>query len=292
MNNVVKLLFVGDIYIKNKPNSKIIDKELKDIFTKHNIVSCNFEGPVSTKNLGYINKIGPKILQYVDAPKLLEDVGFNVISISNNHILDYGKSALEQTIESFDSQIVVGAGVDFNSAYELKIKYDNNIKIGFLSFSEAGFGALYDEYGKCGYAWINNNIVDELVYKSRQVVDFLVVQIHAGVEEVELPIPEWRYRYRKIIDQGADLIIGHHPHISQGWEIYKNKLIFYSLGNFYFDFENPSPYWNESYMVSVTIGSGGMISFEVIPVERNNYCVKLNNEKAFGNKLEHLCSLL
>jgi len=98
-----------------------------------------------------------------------------------------------------------------------------------------GFGVINPENeNSSGFAWINHPKSNKIVGESKKKVDFLIIQIHAGEEDLHLPQPEWRKRYKEIINLGADLIIGHHPHIPQPVEFYKGKMIVYSLGNFYF----------------------------------------------------------
>lgn len=85
-----------------------------------------------------------------------------------------------------------------------------------------------------GYAWLGHHCVEELIKKAKSSCDFLIIMVHAGAENWDFPLPEIRELYKKYIDWGADVIIGNHPHVAQGWEIYEDKWIFYSLGNFAF----------------------------------------------------------
>ena len=164
--------------------------------------------------------------------ELIKSSGFNIFNLSNNHIMDFGIHALKETIGFLKDYITVGAGTNFEEAYKMQVYEKEEIKIGFLSYSEWGFGALTNA-DEQGYAWINHSKVNSLIRQNKTKVDFLVVQVHAGVEDTDLPLPEWRERYKLLIDHGADLIVGHHPHVPQGWEQYKEKYIYYSLGNFY-----------------------------------------------------------
>jgi len=98
----------------------------------------------------------------------------------------------------------------------------------------------------------------------KEKVDFIIFIAHAGVEDIAFPIKEWRERYKRLCDIGVDVIIGHHPHVPQGYEKYKKSLIFYSLGNFYFDtasFKNKS---DDSYSVMMILEKGKNIQFEII----------------------------
>jgi poly-gamma-glutamate synthesis protein (capsule biosynthesis protein) len=112
----------------------------------------------------------------------------------------------------------VGAGQNFRKAYMLKTIEIKGFKVGFLAFCESEFGAYTNkESQKYGYAWINHDLVDEIIKRNRSKVDILILSSHAGVEEMPLPLPEWRSRYKELCDLGVDIIIGHHPHVPQGW---------------------------------------------------------------------------
>jgi len=135
----VKILFVGDVFIGEKDNLVIRD-DIKRVIKDSNIVSCNFEGPIKTKKTKPILKAGPNLQQREDSPEQIIKMGFNLINLANNHIMDYGGIALEKTLNKFKKQNLLGAGKNFNEAYKLKIIKVNNLKIGFLSFSEWVWG--------------------------------------------------------------------------------------------------------------------------------------------------------
>ncbi|OHD10458.1 MAG: hypothetical protein A2Z98_07225, partial [Spirochaetes bacterium GWB1_27_13] len=289
-----KLIFVGDIVIRNKTNEKIISPAIEKIFDEHNVISCNFEAPIISEKDKPIAKAGPNIFQIPNACDIIKKSKFNLISLANNHLCDYGKNALKNTIASFSDQTIVGAGLNFNDAYQLKIITINNIRFGFLSFCEGEFGALFyeNQQNKAGYAWINHHSIDNRISDAKKQVDILIVQAHCGVEEIDIPLPEWRNRYKNLIDCGADAIIAHHPHIVQGWELYKEKPIFYSLGNFYFDKENPKPTWNLGAMVSLEYEGNKLIKYEVIPVKKIDNKVDLNTDENYKFHLNKLCEMI
>src|SRR4030067_202183 len=95
-------------------------------------------------------------------------------------------------------------------------------------------------------------------------------------------------RYKQVIDLGADIIIGHHPHIPQGWEFYKEKLIFYSLGNFYFDMKSNNPEWNRSFIISLDVENSSIVNYKVIPIFRENEEVYLNNDGTYSEYVNSL----
>jgi len=275
MNKPVKILFVGDIFIGEKDNL-IVMNDIKKVIESSDIVSCNFEGPIETKKTKPILKAGPNLQQREDSPEQIMKMGFNLINLANNHIMDYGGVALEKTLNKFKKQNLLGAGKDFNEAYKLKIIKANNLKIGFLSFSEWGFGVINPKNeNSFGFAWINHPKTNRIIGESKKKVDFLIIQIHAGEEDLHLPQPEWRKRYKEIINLGADLIIGHHPHVPQPIEFYKGKMIAYSLGNFYFKkFQG-----RKNYIIQIKILKNRVIEYKIYPIVQKKEEIKIVPDK-------------
>lgn len=209
----IKVFVCGDIVITSN-NTKIISNELNKIISSVDIAMCNFEAPIISEGTP-ISKVGPHIYQSENAVKILKNIGFNVFSLVNNHICDYGERGLEKTLKEFSNNklIHVGAGNKFEEAYKLKIKEIHGIKFGFLSACEAEFGSYIDQEMHGGYAWINHPELRKSIIKSKNNIDVLFLLVHAGAEEVPLPLKEWRNLYRELCDLGVDIIIGSHPHV-------------------------------------------------------------------------------
>ena len=127
---------------------------------------------------------------------------------------------------------------------------------------------------------------------TKSKVDILIVIIHAGAEDVPLPLPEWRSRYKELCDLGADVIIGHHPHVPQGWEEYKNSLIFYSLGNFYMNWGEFKQRNDFSYSVILTLDNKKVQKYKIITHKKENNKVVLVNDNYFRNYLNKLNYIL
>ncbi|WP_437920152.1 CapA family protein [Sphingobacterium sp. LRF_L2] len=269
-----KLLFVGDVVAQSKPE---FSNELKELFKQQHFCCCNVEAPLS--GVGYPQqKTGPLLNQNKEAGKWLKNLGFNLFSMANNHINDYGTDAMLSTSEAFGSDDCFGVG-DENKAYSMLVREVEGIRYGFLSYGENGFGALNGDR-EYGYAWVNHSQVDSKIRDYRKQVDVLIVQVHAGVEMIDVPIPEWRKRYRELVDCGADLIIGHHPHVLQGVEIYKSKYIVYSLGNFYFDGILNSREWNLGGILQLQVDRGNIIELKlsVVIKDENKLILKTDIE--------------
>lgn len=278
-----KMVFTGDVFIdENLPS---FDKGLKEILKGSDIVSCNFEGPISRDEQKSIKKVGPVLSQNDESIRFLIKSNFNLFNLANNHIMDFGEESLKLTLDSLKKVYKIGAGLEYKDVYKGDIIEKNGLKIGFISLAEWGFGAL-DDFRNSGYAWINYSCVNELISSMKRKSDFLVVQVHAGVENIEIPLPEWRERYFEIIDLGADLIIGHHPHVVQGYEKYKGKYIFYSLGNFFMQKTKLDK--EKSFILCTTINSQKNLDYEIVPVIREGNSVSLLKDKSFEKYFESL----
>ena len=292
MDSSFSLLICGDIRINKEVKDDWLSEEFYQIIKRHDIVSCNFEAPIRGRGKP-ISKAGVHLDQWEGAPKFLERAGFNLINLANNHIFDFGNEGLKKTIESFSKAKVVGAGQNFFEAYHLQVFYMRGIKIGFLSFCEAEFGALIDEKeDRGGYAWINHPKVNQLIQESKKTVHVLIVQVHAGVEQINIPLPEWRERYKELIDLGADVVIGHHPHVPQGWEFYSGRPIFYSLGNFFFDMKSSHPQWNKGIALSISFAGSQIRSYKVIPIIKDNRKLKILQDMQFEKHLKRINEML
>jgi poly-gamma-glutamate synthesis protein (capsule biosynthesis protein) len=292
MDNEIILLFAGDVVCKNK-GAVTVSESLKKELKSFDIFSVNLEAPLEGVGTP-IHKAGPSLNQSASTVNFLQELGANVVSCANNHICDYGKEALIHTLRLLADKTVVGAGTSFQDAYQLKTKRIKNKEIGFLSFAENGYGALCDSSDHYGYAWINHKKADDMIIQGSAVCDVLIVQVHAGVEEVDIPLPEWRERYRKIIDLGASAVIATHPHVPQGWEIYNGSPIFYSLGNFFFDYPSSHPLWNNGIIARLKINAEDTkkIKVDYIPVERKGYTLSVSTDQACKNHLSQLCDSL
>ena len=287
----ISIFVSGDIVIRSN-NDRLISDELRDIILLADLSVCNFEAPIESKG-SLIPKAGPHINQSRSSVNIAKKWGFDIFSLSNNHIYDHGEMGLKETIDEIVKNDLeyIGAGSSFDEAYSLTMEEIDDTKIGFLAFCEAEFGALLEDEGRGGYAWINHQSVNNIVRKSKQKVDVLILIAHAGAEEVPLPLPEWRTRYRELCDLGVDVIIGHHPHVPQGWEKYNSSLIFYSLGNFYFDWGGFKNRADTSYSVLLKLDNE-KIDYKIITHKKINNCLEIINDESFNAYLDKLNTLL
>jgi poly-gamma-glutamate synthesis protein (capsule biosynthesis protein) len=228
----------------------------------------NFEAPLASENLNPAAKAGPVIRQPNTAITHCRNLGITHCSMANNHIMDYGRDGLEETFSRLPGITIIGAGLSFDEAYQPSWFESEGRRIALLSFAEAQFGVLQDEQSseQAGYAWIDHPRARLAVSAASKKADYVIVQAHAGLEMVDLPLPEWRSRYREFIDLGADLVIGHHPHVIQGSECYKQKMIHYSLGNFFMSVMMNQSNRGSGAALQVTIDQSGLDS-RIIPLQ-------------------------
>lgn len=264
----LRISFCGD-FVSFRPEVAQIGSSVKKILDNSNLRYVNVEAPFSDGANGMIVKSGPSLSQPIKSAELIKQLGFNVISLSNNHIMDYGEIAARETYNCFKGLNCLGLG-NAEEAYKASIIEAKGYKIGFVTGCQREFGALDTlDSSKYGYSWINDNRIDMAIINARKECDYVFVCPHAGIEEVEIPLPEWRLRYKHFIDIGADAVIASHPHIIQGREDYNGRRIYYSLGNFFFDRPSMPICWDKGMIVTVNIDKCG-VAFEENFVERNN----------------------
>ena len=285
----LKLFLCGDV-VNFKAKTDYLDTKLETLIKSCDISICNFEAPIKHEDMQMIKKAGPHLYQSKESVEYLKKAGFDLFSLANNHIYDYGEVGLNTTLEEIKRCKLnyVGAGSSFDEAYSPVILDKKGVKVGFMSVAEAQFGCLMEDEQRGGYAFIHQSKTEDNIRELRNECDIVVLIAHAGVEDISLPIPEWRNAYKRFCDLGCDLVIAHHPHVPQGYEMYNGSTIFYSLGNFFFDtagFENTS---NDSFSLSINANSEGITDFEIIYHKMENGKVKKVSKDEVNFDLDHL----
>lgn len=290
----MKLIVCGD-FVSQEPMSIQVDEKLKCLLKTADFVAVNFEAPVRGAGKS-IYKSGPSLTQSQDSPSFIENLGANIIMMANNHMMDQDKEGCEETIKLFSPKVhIIGVG-SLSDAYRLHVVEKDGLKVGFLCFSHKEFGvlgldAITTDYGT---AWINHPLVNKLILNSKMKCDVLVVLPHAGVEDVLVPLPEWRFRYQEFIDLGADVVIASHPHTPQGWEEYNGKMIYYSLGNFFFQLfsSQHGENWYKGLLVEMNIDANNKFSFEVHNTKFSETTLGIDESVNCKKYNDFLCELL
>lgn len=270
----MKILITGDYVIQNK--SALIDieneKELNEVFHEiRDLTSIcdyaitNLENPV-TDATQKILKDGPHLKMAPKYMKTISYCGFNIVTLANNHLKDYGNKGVIDTIEYCKSNNIqtVGAGTDIVSACRPLIIGQDNLKIGIINVCESESSVADDlEAGAAPFDLIRiYNTIKEI----RSSCKYIIVIVHGGCENYSLPTPEMKRKYHFIADIGADVIINHHQHCLSGYEIYKNVPIFYGLGNFFFDEPNNLEKWYQG--LALVLNLNETIDFQLLPFQQ------------------------
>jgi len=241
----LSLLFAGDIMMNRDVEKKIKNagngdwnfpfKLIADDLSNADITFANLEGPVSDQGADLHNlysfRMNPAV---VDA---IKTAGVDIVSLANNHIGDWGRSAFEDTMRRLHKAGLEYAGAGWNRAealspaiFELRGK-----RIGYLAFSDVGPAGLSAGEATPGIALADLKTVQNATRLAANAVDILVVSFHYG-DEYRL---EATHRQKELahaaIDAGARVVVGHHPHVVEPVEEYDGGIILYSLGNFIFD---------------------------------------------------------
>ena len=190
---------------------------------------ANLEGPISSDNLiedPNYSKVGP-LLQSATLPKQK----FEFVSIANNHIMDYGAIGLSETIAQLNLWNIPygGAAKDLENSRNPRELIIDGQRVFVISCAERQFGE--SRMNRDGFAAFGPWIFS-LVSALKEQKSVVIVSFHGGIENSAVPSPDTQEIFRTLVDLGADLIWGHHTHVPQGWEFYKNGLILYGLGNF------------------------------------------------------------
>lgn len=241
----VTLVLTGDIMLGSEflkfKNEKNVGYEypfrnLKKLFEEANIVFGNFEGTLS-KN-GPLREKGPNLYSPPESISALKYLNFDIVSLGNNHINDFGTEGIIETMEILrDNKILFfGAGRNLNEANKEVIIEKKGLKICFLGYTtdEKHVKSIIANADTAGCVFYDFKKIKEDIERIKTQSDIICISLHWGHEYYQYPSLEQVELAHQIIDAGAHIVIGHHPHIIQGFERYKHGIIFYSLGNFFF----------------------------------------------------------
>ena len=295
----VKLFFAGDFCSKPSTSNISVSDELKNLIQSCDVKVVNFEVPLKPDVKLPLQK-RTRFFQHDDTPAFLRGLGFNLFSLANNHAFDWGEAGFKKTKADL-GDVAFGAGT-YEEAYKIKVVEVQGVKIGFFALSFAAYTGVFNDvmnHEGLGCAYINDLRVNHDIIEAKKYVDYLFVLPHDGIEYIDVPLPETIARYRDFIDYGADGVIAAHPHCPQGWEVYKGKPIFYSLGNFLFnskegyDYRATNlPHWYEGLCVVMTI-EDDIIKWDIINTRNlDNIGIEIDHDGNRDKHNEYLCDLL
>ncbi|PED41232.1 CapA family protein [Bacillus cereus] len=242
-------------------------------FENSDYVSGNFENPVLLKTKEQYEKAEKYIhletqRQAVVATK---EAGFTILNLANNHMMDYGEKGLRDTLQVFKEENLdyIGAGENLTDAKNIVYQDLNGVRVASLGFTDAYVDGFIATKEQAGVLNMNPDIFFELIRKAKKSkegnADLVIVNAHWGDEYDTEANPRQKALAKAMVDAGADIIIGHHPHVLQSFEVYKNSIIFYSLGNFIFD-----QGWTrtkDSALVQYHLQNNGLAKVEIVPLK-------------------------
>lgn len=294
-----KVIIAGDLCIQDRaarmPFADLCSchsavKQLTDT-VDYSIV--NLECSVTNDNNAKpIKKAGKALRNNDKVLDLVRFMGFDAVTLANNHFADFGQSAVRESMELIESRNLdhVGAGINLSDSQKILYKTINGVNMAFINACEHEFTIATSSKGGCNP--LNAISLYYNIIEAKQKSENVVVIIHGGHEEYQLPSPRMQQMYRFFVDAGASAVVNHHQHCYSGYEVYKGCPIFYGLGNFSFDGNVlGSNTWNEGYLVKLLIAD--TVTFELIPYIQNENTVGvtlMNDEqvKSFQDKMKKL----
>lgn len=272
----LKIYAVGDIMlgeqhlcnnfgVKNiirENGADFLFEEVSPLFMDADIVFGNLECSIIDSK----SSNGPTFFSMEpDAIGGLANAHFNVLSVANNHIMEHSRRSFLHTVQALEKNKITPVGIR-GKVDVLNIK---GCRIAFLAYS-----FIEDHIADVCYNKIySKEAIIKDIQKIRPISDLIVVSLHWGCEYVPYPSPDQIRIGRNLIDAGANIIFGGHPHVTQSYEIYRNQPIFYSLGNFVFD-DTYIPATRESFIAEITFyGSWKSMDTNILPViiNEDNY---------------------
>lgn len=278
VNNEIQIIVAGD-YSPKERIQKVIDSNewqrlfpgIEDLLTNVDYSIVNFESTIAEPTDKKITKIGSHLKTDYPSMYVLKKLGFDMITLANNHSLDFGDKALLRTINEAKQMGIeaVGAGRNLEEASEARIIRIKGKNIAIINACEHEFSIAKDD--KAGANPLDVINTSFQIEKSKKIADYVIVIIHGGIEHYQLPSMRMKKLYRYFVDCGADTVVNHHQHCFSGYEVYKGKPIFYGIGNFCFDSASDNKVrhktYNYGYLVNLKF-EGEKVGFELYPYEQ------------------------
>jgi len=288
----LRIMAVGDIMLDGTARPVLARHgydyafaQVKHFFAGAPIVVANLEGPLTTRGVPeqdktYIFRSPPEKVS-----EALRNAGINVVSLANNHTLDFGPDGLADTRAALDAVGIahMGAGPNLGEARRAVYKEVAGLRVALLGYSVTLPEHFYAGPSKPGTAFAHEAHVRADVTKARREADIVVVAFHWG-QEGKTQLRDYQVQLgRAAIDAGASAVVGHHPHILQAVERYRDGVILYSLGNF--TFGSYSKQAQVSAVAELNFDGSRLASVRLHPINVNNFEVEfqprpLNGEAA------------
>lgn len=296
-----KIIIAGDFV----PKGRVLDLfkkgeydpvlgEVKFIVKNADYAIVNLEAPLTNGELTPIVKNGPNLNAPIQTLEAIEYAGFKCVTLANNHFLDQGEKGCLTTINECDAQKIdyVGAGRNLLEASRTLYKEIKGTIYAFINCCE-------HEYSIATENAMGSNPINPIqqyyaILEAKKKAKYVIVITHGGIEFCQYPTLRMIEWYRFFVDAGADAVINHHQHCYSGFEIYKEKTIFYGIGNFCFDRENSrEDLWNYGYLVQLEFSENNT-SYTLFPYIQcgGTVGVKIINAEEVYGEIEKISEII
>jgi poly-gamma-glutamate synthesis protein (capsule biosynthesis protein) len=245
-----KMTLVGDLML-GRFTENIVDKHGADYLFEHvqpylkdsDYMTGNLDVPILTKDESQYESLDKDLLLSTDKRSLksIKNAGFSVLNLANNNAMNYGEKGLKDTLASLQEEGIdsVGAGANESSAKKVSYQDVNGLKVATLGFTDVRSEGTEAKKNKAGVVYTDPDALFNEIEKAKDPkqgnADLVVVNVQWGQEYDMEPSPRQEALAKAMVDAGADMIAGHHPHVLSSFDVYKDSVIFYSLGNFVSD---------------------------------------------------------
>ena len=272
----VSIVAAGDVMLGSWVQNVILEngwdypfRNIDSILTQADIVFANLEAPFGTKDSAafektYTFQVAPDLVKVLTAGKI------NVVSVANNHIFDFGVEDLFETMTLLNQNNIQysGAGKNLPEARQPARMEAKGKKIAVACYSLTFPEEFWATDTTAGTSFPFDTFFYDDLRKFKAENDLVIVSFHWGGELLQYPKPYQLELAHNAIKVGADLVIGHHPHVVQGIELYRGKMIVYSLGNYIFGSYSESV--KESMLLKFYFGTNGLSACKIYPLNVYN----------------------
>ena len=275
VQGTLSLIAVGDVMLGRKIAEHMVEQgahypfgQVIELLHSGDVAFANLESPLCDQGKPISTTKEVLLRGFPEAAGWLREAGFQIISLANNHSLDYGDGCLQETWDVLDRQGLYSIGT-YRPASEVHQRpfymEVNGLKLAWLAYCSVS----PDEFGREGLSVkVSSSYLPELIRAIREAktrCDLVIVSMHWGKEYQETPTDDQVIKGHAAIEAGASLVLGQHPHTVQGVERYKKGVIFYSLGNFVFDLKRKVAL--ESMATRIKLDRQGVTGYELFPMQ-------------------------
>lgn len=298
MSSEISINIGGDFFINTiSDHTNYFDGNVLELFEGADYNIINLESPITSSQDDKIHKDGPHMNGSPLTFSYLKQLRTSLVTLANNHILDYGYSGLADTINKCKENSIgyVGAGLSHNEVRKPFLLSDTDVKIGIINIAENEFSTPYGtEFGANPLDTIENL---KQIQAARELFDIVILIVHGGHEMYNLPSPRMVALYRYFAECGASAVISHHSHCISGYEIHHNVPIFYGLGNFLFTEASDNEAWYTGLVLNLRVVHGNQLKWSLLPVRQAKSNFKLYlltgaEQQNVLSDLEHYSSII